>query len=583
MDKGKKIAEDEKLSLKNCFDSNDILFNYQTDATNKQKKEAADRLNSTFTGEMALVYDFGKICPYKNPNCDLEKEGLSLKPEIENIMAKSRDYDELTYVWTAWRDATGAKMKKLYKALVDKSNENARASSIPCVLYYLVYYRAVIVQISSDTGEMWRAFYKDANFIENMENIWMQIKPLYTELYKYVGRKLKMFYRNRLDISDGLVPAQVFGSVWAQSWTNIADIVLPFPKASKMNIEAGLKERNFTTLDMFKIADEFYQSVGLLPMGNAYNESIGAVFNKPKDGRKVVCHPSTADYCNGTIKVKMCIQLNFEDLMSVFHELGHAQYGLQYLQTQPSSYRDSPTPGFHEAIGTTLALSFMSPTHLQRIGLLNNFLDSYEANINVLLYMALNKVAFLPFGLLVDKWRWDVFNGSVPENKWNSHYWQYKKIYQRLKPPVERSDETDLDPGDMYNIPVNIDFIMYYYAGILEFQIFKSMCIEADKYDPLTKKMPLHKCDFYNVAKAGGKLSKGMQLGSSKNWTEVLEIMTGYNTISVDPLLEYFEPLYRFLKEENKEFEEFIRELIEPRIKIPDISILLFTLDDSNE
>ncbi|KAJ8984249.1 hypothetical protein NQ317_007481 [Molorchus minor] len=597
----------EKEASQLCYRTNIAEFDYETDIKNKQKEEITKQLHgekdnwskyfkdlvaedysdpflkrqlrslhilgnaaldkeklaklTNITNEMTVPE---KICPYTNQNCDLEKEGLNLEPGIESIMSKSTDYDELTYVWTAWRNATGAKMKDLYKTYVDLSNEAARANNF------------------TDKGAFWRFFYEDENFIEHMDELWMQVRPLYIELHKYVGRKLKMRYRNKLDLSDGFIPANVFGNMWAQTWGNIANIVRPFPNASKVDVDAALEERKFTILDLFKTADEFYQSLGLSPMGVCYNESAGAMIQKPTDGREVLCHASAWDFCDGqTYRLKMCTEVNFEDFITIHHEMGHIQYYMQY-KDQPYAFREGANPGFHEAIGDTIALSVATPNHLQKIKLLQNYSDSFEESINALMDIALDKVAFLPFGLLIDKWRWDIFSGSVPEDKWNSHWWEYRMRYQGVKAPVERSDETDFDPGAKFHVPGDSQYIAYFLAHILQFQFYRSLCIAAGQYDPVNKTVPLHKCDFYQSTAAGDKLREALKLGSSKHWSETLEVLTGSKTVSAEPLLEYFEPLYHFLKTENEKFEHFIRELIRPRVRV-NVFVLLFHPNQTND
>ncbi|XP_018577093.1 angiotensin-converting enzyme-like isoform X2 [Anoplophora glabripennis] len=579
----------EKEASQNCYKANVAEFDYETDINNKTKeelttttvleiadwvkniwskyfkdiepndysdpslkrqvrtahllgdaaldKEKLAQLTNT-TNTMTGIYGTGKICPYKKQQCDVTKDGLGLEPDIENVMAKSTDYDELVYTWKSWRDATGVKIKKLYPTYVTLANEAAKANNF------------------SDRGAYWRFAYEDDGFVQNMDDIWTQVEPLYNELHKYVGRKLKQRYGDKLNVSDGLIPAHVFGNMWAQSWGNIADLVVPFPNVSKMDVDSALVEQKYTVLDLFKTADEFYQSLGLLPMGMCYNESAGAMINKPTDGREVVCHASAWDFCDGeTYRLKMCTEVNYEDFITIHHEMGHIQYYLQY-KNQPYAFREGANPGFHEAIGDTMALSVATPNHLKKINLLKNYTETYEASINSLMHMALEKIAFLPFGLLIDKWRWDVFSGSVPENKWNSHWWDYRKKYQKVKAPIERSDETDFDPGAKFHVPGDSQYIAYFLAHILQFQFYKSLCIAAQEYDPVNKTVPLHNCDFYKSVAAGDKLRAGLQLGSSKHWSETLEILTGTKKVSAEPLLEYFEPLYKFLKTENEKAEK---------------------------
>lgn len=193
------------------------------------------------------------------------------------------------------------------------------------------------------------------------------------------------------------------------------------------------------------------------------------------------------------------------DLITVHHEMGHIQYFILY-KNQPQVLREGANPAFHEAVGDTIALSVSTPQHLKKEGLIAEYEPSFENDINALFKMALERVAFLPFGYLIDKWRWDVFSGNVPKNEWNSHWWKLVKTYQKLEPPIERGED-DFDPGAKFHVPANSQYIAYFIAHILEFQMHRSLCIVADQYDPNDpEKAPLHHCDIDESKEAGQKL-----------------------------------------------------------------------------
>ncbi|KAJ3641062.1 hypothetical protein Zmor_027585 [Zophobas morio] len=389
--------------------------------------------------------------------------GLSLGPGIEEILAKSTNYDELVYAWKAWRDA---KIRSLYQTYVELSNEAAVANKF------------------KDKGELWWDSYESPTFIQDIDDLWTQVEPLNAKLHKYVGRKLKERFGSKLDISDGLIPANVLGNMWAQEWNNIAELVRPFPQASKVDVDAALKQQKYSVVDMFKTSDEFYNSMGLIPMGVWDNTSAGAMIEKPTDGREVLCHDSAWDFCDGhNYRIKMCTNINFEDFIVIHHEMGHIQYFMQYVK----------------------------------------------------------------------QLRWDVFSGRVTQDQWNSHWWEYRKKYQKVKPPVERS-ENDFDPGAKFHAAGDSQYIAYFVAHILQFQFYKSLCVVAGEYSPDSKEVPLHKCDFYESKAAGDLLSKGLALGASKHWSDALELMTGSRKLDATPLLEYFNPLYTYLKEQNSKY-----------------------------
>jgi peptidyl-dipeptidase A len=310
-----------------------------------------------------------------------------------------------------------------------------------------------------------------------------------------------------------------------------------------------MEAEGYSVLKMFEMSDEFYMSLGLPTSNMSFHPP--SIIEKPTD-RVIACHASAWDFCDGKdFRIKMCTKINMEDFIVVHHEMGHIMYYILY-KGQPLIYRTGANPGFHEAVGDTIALSVSTPKHLQKVGLLENYEDSEADNINALFHMALERVAFLPFGLLIDKWRWDLFSGKTLESEWNKHWWELREKYQKVKAPSTRGEEF-FDPGAKFHIPADYQYIAYFVAHILQFSFYKSLCIEARQYDPNNPALnPLHKCDYYQNTAAGDKLRAGLSMGFSKHWSEALEELTGSKEMTASALMEYFKPLYDFLKEENK-------------------------------
>lgn len=333
----------------------------------------------------------------------------------------------------------------------------------------------------------------------------------------------------------------------AQTWVHLYDRIKPFKNASLVDVTKTMIDKKFNAKKMFEMSDEFYESLGLPSSAMSYSDK--AVIEKPE--RVIACHASAWDFCDGEdFRIKMCTKVNMEDFVVVHHEMGHIMYYLLY-KDQPLLFQTGANPGFHEAVGDTIALSVSTPQHLKTVGLLENYEDSEADNINALFHMALERVAFLPFGLLIDKWRWDVFENKIPESEWNKHWWSLREQYQKVHAPSERGEEF-FDPGAKYHIPADSQYIAYFVAHILEFSFYRSLCIEAGQYDPNNAQAkPLHKCDFYQNEKAGAKLKAGLELGFSEHWTVALERLTGETDISADALIEYFAPLQTFLKKQN--------------------------------
>ncbi|XP_013394530.1 angiotensin-converting enzyme-like [Lingula anatina] len=483
----------------------------------RKDKAKYERLISLVT-KMETTYSEGQVCDKKGTCLDLE-------PGLTRLMATSRNYSELLDAWKGWRDATGRKIRDDYKEFVSLSNEAAVENG----------YR--------DTGDYWRSWYDTADFRDQLEQLYEEMKPLYLNLHAYVKNKLKAKYGESLFPPSGHIPAHLLGNMWAQSWNNIFDIVEPFAGKPSVDVTPKMKELNYTPRRMFNISDEFFTSLGLEAMPQEFWDH--SMLEKPTDGRKVVCHASAWDFYNKKdFRIKQCTDITMDDLITVHHEMGHVEYYLQYKE-QPVVYRRGANPGFHEAVGDVLALSVSTPTHLKEIGLLDNVTNDNESVINYLMSIALDKIAFIPFGYLMDQWRWGVFNGSIKFEEYNKEWWKLRCKYQGVSPPIHRN-ESDFDPGAKYHIPANTPYIRYFVSYVLQFQFHEALCNTANQTGPL------HMCDIYRSTEAGAKLGNMLKLGSSKPWPEALEKVTGTRNMSANAILLYFKPLIDWLKVQNQ-------------------------------
>lgn len=480
--------------------------------------------------EMKNSYSTAKVCPYRKPeernSSKPERCNLSLEPDLQSILMKSRDYDELVHVWKAWRDAAGKPIREKFLRFVELSNEAATLNGFP------------------DTGDMWREAYESDTFQQELDLLWEQLRPLYEHLHAYVRRKLINQYGSDKIREDGPIPAHLFGNMWAQSWVSLLDITQPFPGKPSVDVTPTMVTKNMTALDMFKVSEEFFTSLGLKAMPDEFWKY--SLIEKPKD-REIICHASAWDFCNGRdYRIKQCTVITMEDLITVHHEMGHIQYFMQYAR-QPNVFREGANPGFHEAIGDVLALSVSTPSHLLSIGLLDEIADDPEGDLNFLLRTALEKVSFLPSGYLIDLWRWGLFSGEIKYEEMNRRWWELRLKYQGICPPVKRTDE-DFDPGAKYHVAGNVPYIRYFVSFVIQFQFHKVLCDAAGHTGPL------YKCDIYRSKEAGQILSQVMELGSSEHWSEAMRIMTGGAQTKMDaqPIMEYFEPLLKWLIDQNK-------------------------------
>ncbi len=463
--------------------------------------------------ELAGLYGKGKYC--QGENCrNLE--------ELSRTLATSRDPDALLDAWVGWRTVSPP-MRAPYTRMVQLANEGAREIGF------------------SDVGSMWRSGYDmppDA-FTAETDRLWNQVRPLYEQLHCHVRAKLHERYPTQAP-ATGTIPAHLLGNMWSQSWENVYPLVEPYPHQPDIEVDSVLAKQGWDHLRMVKTGEAFFTSMGIDPMPATFWER--SLFVRPTD-RDVECHASAWDVGNrDDLRIKMCIQPTMDDLQTIHHELGHLVYDHAYVR-QPVLFQDGAHDGFHEAIGDAVALS-ITPSYLQSLGLLEGVAESQEYVINTQMQVALAKIAFLPFGRMIDQWRWDVFSGATPPDRYNAAWWDLALRYQGIASPVPRTEE-HFDAGAKYHIPGNTPYMRYFLAHILQFQFHEAMCREAGHEGPL------HTCSVAGSREAGARLSAMMQLGASQPWPDALEAMTGTRTMDAAPLMRYFEPLQAWLTEQN--------------------------------
>uniref|UniRef100_A0A8C1I8C2 Angiotensin-converting enzyme n=1 Tax=Cyprinus carpio TaxID=7962 RepID=A0A8C1I8C2_CYPCA len=498
--------------------STEASWNYNTNLTDHNSQLQYN----TILSQMDSIYSKAKVCPSS-------EECWSLEPELKEIMATSRSYKRLLYAWEGWHNASGVPLRSLYPEFVELSNRASRMDGF------------------DDTGAYWLSWYESPTFKQDLENLFKQLEPLYQNLHAFVRRKLYDYYGPKYINLKGPIPAHLLGNMWSQTWNNIYNMMIPFPE--KPNVDVTDTMVGYNATHMFRVAEEFFTSLGLLEMPPEFWDK--SMLEKPSDGRDVVCHASAWDFYNRKdFRIKQCTTVTMEQLFTVHHEMGHVEYYLQYKE-QPLSFRGGANPGFHEAVGDVLSLSVSTPKHLHTIGLLDQVTDDAESDINYLLKMALEKIAFLPFGYLIDQWRWGVFSGQTPPDRYNAEWWYLRTKYQGICPPTRRTEE-HFDAGAKYHIPGNTPYIRYFVSFILQFQIHQKLCQAAGHTGPL------HKCDIYRSREAGAILEKVLKAGSSKPWTEVLQEALGTDKMDAGPLMSYFEPVTTWLQEQNAKTGEML-------------------------
>jgi peptidyl-dipeptidase A len=480
-------------------------------------KDAAKRRELTqLATEMEGIYGAGKYCRSDN-DC---VPGA----ELEALMQTVRDYDELLELWTGWREIAKP-MREKYRRYVDLANEGAGA---------LGY---------DNLGEMWRAGFDMSpdEFRAETNRLWDQVKPLYDELHCHVRAQLGDTYGSDKVPQDGPIPAHILGNMWAQEWSALYDLLEPYPGVSDLDVDSTLKTKNYSPQEMVRSAENFYVSLGMPRLPDTFWER--SQFTKPQD-REVVCHASAWGLDGGNdLRIKMCIKQTYEELRVIYHELGHNYYQRAYKDQTPI-FQDGAHGGFHEAIGDTVVLS-MTPGYLAEVGLIGAAEQNDQAVINRQMQMALDSIAFLPFGKLIDEWRWAVFAGEVAPEDYNKSWWEMRTRYQGIAPAVERT-EANFDPGAKYHVPGNVSYTRYFLARILQFQFHRSLCELAGHEGDL------HACSIFNNKEAGEKFYAMLEAGQSAPWQDTLEKLTGTREMDASAIIDYFAPLMAYLKEQNE-------------------------------
>lgn len=494
--------------------------------TASSKDPQVTKKMSELVSKMTAIYSQTSIIK----KIDGEEYKFKLNQHLLPIMSivNKENLGNLRWAWNVWRWSVGRKVKKMYTEFVELANKGAKENGF------------------EDYGDFWKKEYEVDDLEEQMETILDEMKELYQKLHAYTRYKLNLQFGDKLIKPNGPLPAHLL-NMWAQNWGHLYKMLTPFPKKTVPDVTSEMKKQKYKKKTVLKKAEEFFVSIGLDEMPKTfYTKSL---FTKKK-GKKSVCHPSAWDIGDGDVRLKMpCMGISQQDLITVSHEMGHAEYYLAY-KDQPVEFRTGANPGFHEAVGDTIALSVMTPEHLKKIDLLKDIHDDEEEEINFLLKQALQKVAFIPFSYIIDKWRWSVFKGETKPDDYNKYWWQLRKKYQGVVPPdiaKRRGKEKELfDAGTFFHVSHNTEYLRYFISHVLQFQFHKALC------DAAGIKEDYHKCSIYKSKEAGKKLRMMLSLGKELPWPEALAVLANTRTLSSKPIIAYFKPLEEWLDEHRK-------------------------------
>ncbi|UJR09094.1 hypothetical protein I4U23_013341 [Adineta vaga] len=478
---------------------------------------------SNLSTKLEDIYGTTTVCELQNT-----KQCYTIEPYLTQLMQTEKNYDRLTWAWQGWHDGCGMKVRPVYLTFIDLLNKNCKENGY------------------ADLAEEWIEEYEMGNsteFEKMLDQILKDITPLYEQLHAYVRGRLCAIYPNKFSCS-GPIPAHLLGNMWAQTWNERFDDFIPYPKTPIPNITKILHENRYSIDHMYKTAEDFFTSIGLYSMTPKF--WARSMFEKPKN-RSVVCHASATDMgYHDDYRVKICTEIDEDYFYTIHHEMGHIEYFMAYDEKQPFAYRDGANSGFHEAIGDTIGMFAISPKHLIKLGFLDEKAVNKEFEINYLLRLALQKVAFLPFAYVMDKYRFALFRNQIDrDHELNSMWWALRIEHGGIMAAVHRSDAIHFDAGAKYHIPSNVPYARYFIAHILQFQFYRALC----GIKGITKN--LHMCDIYGNKEVGQQFKEMLAMGSSKSWSEILEHLTGEKKLEPKAMLDFFEPLYKWLKAEN--------------------------------
>jgi len=445
--------------------------------------------------------------------------------DMEDLLRTSRDPNETRALWEGWRAVSAPQMTADYKRLVELANEGARELGYP------------------DTGALWRSWYDmpPEAFAAKTDAVWNQVKPLYSKLECYVRERLNQKYGPAIQPATGPIRADLVGNMWTQHWGNIYDLVAPKNASMGYDLTATLVAHGYDAAKIVHTADQWYTSIGLAPEPASFWER--SMITRPRD-REVVCHASAWDIDGkDDLRVKACFTVTADDFFTAHHELGHNMYQRAY-QNQPFLFRNGANDGFHEAIGDFAGMNALTPGYLKQLGLIEQ-VPGPEADIPYLLRLALDQIPFLPFALIVDKWRWGVFSGQISPEHYNEAWWDLVGRYQHVMPPGPRPPNA-FDPGAKYHVADNTPYARYFLADIYEFQFYRTACRLAGWQGPLNR------CSVYRNKEVGAKLQAMLALGQSRPWPEALAAFGGERDIDASAINDYFAPLSAWLDKQNK-------------------------------
>ncbi|VDK44288.1 unnamed protein product [Anisakis simplex] len=488
--------------------------------------------------------------------------------DLPSILAREKNAKNAKHIWLMWRATISPQLAPSYERLMELTNQGATLNGF------------------SNGGAMWRSPYDlsiesgrpKLNMLDEMNRLFDQILPFYKQLHAYVRRQLTGVFgiENTVELSkDGPIPAHLLKSLIGDDWTALYYDTRPFESDDTRSeeINANLHRLNYTSKAMFIQAYKYFKQLGFGKLPHTLWTK--SVFSRTWS-KDMVCNPAVAydmrDVNANDYRIKACVQPNENDFKRAHKLMAHLYYEYLYRE-QPFPLREAANPSTLMALINAFANLATNIDYLKSLAMLC-YLDfvvygpplwfllfsceehevdiikllptgasnGHAAQVNMLYLEALEQFVKLPYDLVVDVWRFNIFDGKTTKETWNDDWWKLREHYQGLKGPSHQATDFDaiVSPAiSQKHSPAIRHFVSY----IMQFQFMKALC--NNKTTNLNEGCRLQKSAVANVKRV-------MMAGSSINWMDALKMITGSEQLDAKPLLEYYEPLISWLGNANE-------------------------------
>ena len=406
--------------------------------------------------------------------CTVQRAACLDPPALERLFAESRETDERLDAWLGWR-RSAAPGRPAYRRFVELANAGARELGF------------------ADAGARRRAAYDlppEALGAE-LDRAWNDLRPLYESLHCLVRERLGETYGTAVAPPDAAIPAHLLASPWGGRWDELHDLVRTRDRDLWDDLTRSLERRRVDAAAMAGLGERFFRSLGLGALPATFRERSLLV---PPAEPERACRPGAWHIDAGAdVRLRMCVEGTGADFVTVHEMLGRAHYQWAYRFQDPLFRGGAAAGAFEVAVGGAMGLS-MTPGYFVRAGLIER--APAADDIDVLLRRALDALAYVPFGLAVDRWRRGVFSGAVGVEAYNRTWWDLRRAYQGVGPAAPRS-EAAFDPGAEAPVALNRRVLPGVIGRILQFQVHRALCEAAGDT------RPLHRCTVFESPEAG--------------------------------------------------------------------------------